>query len=92
MINLTAVQGSLTKWMENPFWREYWETAPSERCRELIALEFYYSEYMTHEAVEAMRSLEESLSLEDWKHLYRYCGINPRRGFIAKRIRELENR
>ena len=30
----------LKEWLENPFWREYYEEAPSDRCRELIALEF----------------------------------------------------
>ena len=37
-------KGILNEWLENPSWREYFEKAPSEKCREVIALEFVYSE------------------------------------------------
>ena len=68
-------------WLENPFWREYYENAPSEKCRELIALEFRYSDDDgdLEELLREMESVEEELGLEDWKHLYRYCGNNPRK-------------
>ena len=33
--------------------------------------------------------MEEDLGLADWKHLLKYCGNNPRKGFILKRIEGL---
>ena len=32
---------------------------------------------------------EKELTLEDWQHLYRYCGNNPSKTYIRKKIREL---
>ena len=44
MIDRDKVRANLAEWLENPSWAEYYGGAPSERCREFIALEFYYSE------------------------------------------------
>ena len=72
--------------LENPHWREYYETAPDEVCREYIAMEFYHSEHQTPEAEEVLNQMEEDLGLADWKHLLKYCGNNPRKGYIMKKI------
>ena len=90
----TEMERILKEWLENPFWREYYEGAPSDRCRELIALEFMYSEdgYDEEELEEIQREMErveETLGLEDWQHLYRYCGNNPRKKIIHDRIVKL---
>lgn len=90
-IPMEAFRQNLNEWLENPSWREYYETAPSIKCQTLIALEFWYSETESEAAVEAMEGVEEDLKLEDWKHLYKYCGNNPRRRIIEKRIEQLES-
>ena len=36
---------NLGKWLRNPAWREYYETAPSELCKLVISMEFYESEH-----------------------------------------------
>ena len=82
-------QTLLKEWLENPYWQEYYEQAPSEKCRELIALEFMYSEFGTDEIIHEMEEVEKELCLVDWQHLYRYCGNNPRKKMIRDRIREL---
>ena len=84
-----SVAENLKEWLENPFWREYYEGAPSDRCRELIALEFMYSEEEQDDLIPEMENIEKELALEDWRHLYRYCGDNPRKKAIHDRIREL---
>ena len=81
---------NLEEWLENPFWREYYETAPTARCRRLISLEFWESEYDSDAAADAIRILEKRLSVKDWEHLYRYCGNNPRKKYIRDRITDLE--
>ena len=90
MIDRDDVRKNLEEWLKNPSWAEYYGSAPSDRCREFIALEYYYSEYEDDEAAEAMDTIEETLDLDDLRHLYRYCPPNPRKGVLARRIAEME--
>ncbi|MCR4621199.1 MAG: hypothetical protein K5663_03885 [Clostridiales bacterium] len=92
MRDMKAVYENVATWMENPFWREYYVTAPTEECRKLIALEFWYSDFEEDNIVQEMKKTEEELILEDWKHLNRYCGNNPRKKLIQDRIEELSHK
>ena len=78
----------LNEWLENPSWREYYEKAPSEKCREVIALEFAYSELETEEILGELEAAEKELALEDWQYLYRYAH-GPEKKRIHDRIVEL---
>ena len=80
----------MKSWLENPYWLGYYEEAPTEICKTLVALEFYYSDTEDEEASELMDQMEGKLGLEDLKHLLKYCGQNPRRAKIAAAIAELE--
>ena len=80
---------TLREWLQNPYWREYFEKAPSEKCRDVIMLEFLYSEEETEEVEEVLDKAEKELKLEDWQHLYRWCGNSPERKRIHDRIVEL---
>ena len=91
-ISPSRFQENLKFWMENPYWKEYYEGAPSELCRAFIGLEFYFSFYDTDASVKAMRKVEKSLTLEDWQYLYQYCGNNPRKTIIRKKIMELSRK
>ena len=79
----------LNEWLENPYWREYYEKAPSEKCREVIALEFLYSELEEDEVLEQLDEAEKELSLDDWLYLYKHCGNSPEKKRIHDRIVEL---
>ena len=79
----------LNEWLKNPYWREYFEKAPSEKCREVIALEFLYSELEEDEVLEQLDEAEKELKLEDWQHMYRYSGNGPEKKRIHDRIVEL---
>ena len=87
-----AVKGNLEEWLENPSWAEYYREAPSDQCREFITLEFYYSEYEDDEAAEAMDRIEGGLGIDDLRHLMAWCGNNPRKGALARKIREMEEK
>lgn len=89
-IPAAGLKENLGKWIKNPAWREYYETAPSELCRLVISMEFWESEYESDTAANAIKIMEERLSAEDWRHLYRYCGNNPRKEYIHDRIMDLE--
>ena len=80
----------LDEWLRNPYWREYYETAPSDLCREYIALEFWHSEYEDEEIALVMDEIEAELDVTDLRHLMRYAGNDPRKGILARKIRERE--
>lgn len=90
MIDEKAVQENLQEWFENPYWEEYYETAPSDTCKSFIALSFYYSETEDEEVGEAMDEMEKKLSLEDLEHLYKYA-TGPGKAKIAKMIQRMQN-
>ncbi len=76
--------------LANPYWREYYETAPTEKCRAYIGLEYCNSNRESDAIREAMKQTEAELTREDWKHLMKYSGNDPRRRYIRKKNRELE--
>ena len=78
----------LNEWLENPSWREYYEKAPSEKCGEVIALEFVYSELETEEILEELETAEKELGLGDWQYLYRHAH-GPEKKRIHDRMVEL---
>ncbi len=75
----------------NPFWREAYETAPSDNCRQRIALNFAYSiRKIGPETFCADRDeIEKKLDLNDWKHLCAHTPPNPWKGHCLKMIRSL---
>ena len=83
---------ALKEWLENPYWKKYYEDAPSEKCREYIALEFRYSDTEDEGIAEKMDALLETLRTEDLRHLAAYAGNNPERTVLLKRAEEMENR
>ena len=90
MIDRNKVRKNLEKWLQNPYWAEYYRSAPSDRCREFIALEFYCSEYEDDEAGEAMDGIEEQMNVVELRYLMKYCGNNPRKGILTGKIAEAE--
>ena len=90
MTDTEKVRENLAEWLGNPSWAEYYGGAPSERCREFIALEIYYSEYEEEEAAEAMDGIEDGMDAEELRYLFSRCGNNPRKGVLARKIAERE--
>ena len=90
MTDTEKVRENLAEWLKNPSWAEYYGGAASERCREFIALEFYYSEYEEEEAAEAMDGIEDGMDAEELRYLFSRCGNNPRKGVLARKIAERE--
>ena len=80
----------LAEWLENPYWREYYETAPSDECKEFIALEFMFNDTEDDEIAEMMDEAESKLKVEDLKHLAKYEGNTPRLEELKQRIAKME--
>ena len=79
----------------NEYYRKKYDEAPSDTCRERIALEFYFSTFWdeAHDDENFFRmnnEVESRLDLTDWKYLLKYQGNNPGIIKIKQKIRELE--
>ena len=65
----------------NPYWKECYDGATSDACRERIILIFCYSinfdEVEEEEFKHCAAEVESRLTSEDWKHLAKYAGNNP---------------
>ena len=92
MTGRNDIQENLKEWLENPHWAEYYSSAPAGRCREFIALEFFFSETEDEEAGEEMDRIENEMDAAELRHLLKWCGNNPRKEILARRIAELESR
>lgn len=48
------------------------------------------SETEDDEAGKAMDAIEKQMNAEELRHLMNYCGNNPRKGILARKIAEME--
>ena len=92
-MNERKIQKALKRFCENPYWKEYYETAPTVACKEYIGLKFYYSEFPGQipnydEFKKECENLEKRFVKEDWVHLYRHCANNPRKVYYKNKINE----
>ena len=82
MVSKGNMKKAVDAYIKNPTWKAYYNGAPSETCKEFIALEFCYSlDIDADAALKQSKALESKLSKEDWAHLYKYAGNTP---FAAK--------
>ena len=70
MIDTQAVRENLDEWLKNPSWKEYYDAAPSQKCRNYIKMDFYASETEEEEAFEELDRLLKELGDYDLKYLY----------------------
>ena len=86
---MTMGEKALETFLTNEKWKEYYEKAPSDACRKAIEGEFVRSLNRMYSMAYDRDRLEAALGLEDWQWLYKWCGNNPRKGKIARKIAEM---
>lgn len=85
MVDKMAVRENLDEWLKNPSWHRYYDLAPSQKCREYIALDFYASETEEEEAFEALDAKLKELDEYDLRFLYDNA-MGPEKEKFAKLI------
>ena len=90
-MNEIKTQSSLNEFLKNPYWCEYYESAPTKACKRYIELEFYYSKELgktpDYNELKAERdSLEKEFTKVDWAHLYRHCANNPKKVYYRNKM------
>lgn len=92
MYSKEMIAYAINQFTKNPYWREEYETAPSDICKQRVALDFCFSTYygQGYNDDDERKRLESQLDLGDWKHLLKYSGNNPWRTKCKQKIAELE--
>ena len=77
------IKNSVKIFRKNSYWRDHYDNAPSENCKEYIVFGFACSIYLEKEINdeywEQNNKLENALGYDDWKWLYKHSGNNPSR-------------
>ena len=68
-VDMNEVMEGLEEWLENPYWAQYYNKAPSERCKRYIALDFHYSDTESEEVANEADDLLERLGRQDIEYL-----------------------
>lgn len=89
-ISMTGFRNHLDKMLENPIFGIYFDQAPSTECQTLIGLQWYDSAFHSEASKEAIKIVEDDLSLTDWQYLKKHCGDKQREAYMQNRIRELQ--
>ena len=96
-MNEKDMKKAIGAFLKNESWRNEYENAPSDLCRQYYGLCFYYSaeamkghEDIANEISGVKSSVEQKLGLEDLRYLYKKWGNNPQKARFRKRIEELE--
>lgn len=64
------MEAAIETFMENVFWREVYENAPSDNCREYFRQGFYSSIYPEpNDADERRREVFDRFGIKDWQYL-----------------------
>ena len=94
-MNVALLHEALRDACENPYWKEYYEEAPTDNCKTYIALGFLLSEAVINdwrineeEVCEKKKRLEGSFQYPDWKHLLKYSGHNPLRSYYRRMMEQ----
>ena len=90
MLDMNEVMEGLGEWLDNPYWKAFYEEAPTEACKKYVAIYFYASDTEDEAAFEEMDKLEKDFGLSEWKHLLKFSGNTPEKAKIMKKIQELE--
>lgn len=97
MLDQNKLKNAVDLFSKNEYWKKYYDEAPSENCKKVIELDFYYSCYFwkmdeeeKQEIFRLTKKYEEDYQIADWKHMLKYCGHNPKVTWYKNKIKELE--
>lgn len=88
MNNAKEAESLFNLYMDNPYWKEYYDTAPSKGCKDYIELNFTADAYDDEEYKQKRIAIMDTLLYADWEHLYKYAGNNPFKSYCKQRMEE----
>ena len=92
-IDKKKMESAFQLYMKNPSWRDYYNNAPSEDCKNYIRFGWYRSQYGEPKDPEEFKKLRDlywnKLSIKDWEYIRDHAGNSPFRKVCSDKIREL---
>lgn len=94
MIDVNDVRQAVERFRRNPYWREYYDGAVSERLQEWVGYQFLLSQdpECPDEVVAAMKRLEEEFTVEEWEYVHKFTGNNSYKATVQKKIEALRKK
>lgn len=99
MIDVNDVRQAVELFLQNPYWREYYDGVPTECLKEWVGYQFLLSREAEslepgsqEEVVAAMKRLEEEFTVEEWEYIYKYTGNNPYKATVQRKIEALREK
>ena len=89
------MEEAIRTYMENDFWREVYEGAPSDVCKRYFRLSFYsslYNEPKDEERKEMRERIYSKLDVADWKYLKKVHPSSPFTKLCDDKIVELQTK
>ena len=87
------METAMSIFMKNEYWKEVYENAPSDQCRNYFRLGFFSSLYPPpDDYAQAKDALYDSLAVEDWEYLRRIHTGTPFVKICRDRIQALRER
>ena len=92
MASAKRIEKIFQTFMANNYWKEYYDGAKSDRQREKIKLDLYYSDTCDESVMPEILKLEDEMTAEEWEHELGYTMPCPRIGYIKRKIKEARER
>ena len=93
MIDPKDYERAIQSFRQNPFWRGYYDDAPTERLKEWIGYQFCFSSGVKpkDDVISNLKRLENELNYQEWEYLHKYAGNNPFKARCRRMMEELKN-
>ena len=92
MASAKRIEKVFNEFMENDFWKEYYDGAKSDKQKEKIKLDFYYSDTDDESVMPEILKLEGEFTVEEWKYELANTIPSPRVGYIKRKMKEAQER
>ena len=89
---MSKKEETIALFLENPYWREEYEEAPSDACRRYIEHLFLNSGGHSEEESSELAEAKAQMTKEDWLHIRKYCGNNPMKIYCKKKAVEADEK
>ena len=93
MLNEAKIKQAVEEFSKNPYWREFYEKAPSKNAKRRVALGFFWSETQdqneAHEAMAEADKLEKSFGREECEWFLKHSDLAQEKAYWKKKINEL---
>lgn len=90
MIEESKRKDAIDGFLKNPYWKRYYDNAPTDECREYIACTFSFSKHGDPDDLSRKKSIEPKLKASDWRYLYENEGNPQMKSILEEKMKKAE--